>query len=520
MQSLGLLSLVVALSLMIKATAVTFYISPMGSDSNLGTSPASPWLTAAHASVHKFDSGDAVLFEAGVDHVFDIGLVVRSVPPFPSSYHRSLANPIVISSYGDSFSRARLLINATLSNGITVLSTAGVEVSNVDLQHIGGSKAIFHGVQFSSDIMTGDRIVGGGIWNVSVSGFVNGISIEADGCQGFQDIIIENVAATDSIGSGISIDGFYTSTCFSHSNILIRGCNADYNPGDSDVTNSWTGSGIVASAVDGIVIERCRASFNGFRNGHTPGGPYGIWFWNTNNGTIRHCVSHSNSNGQPPMTANDGGGFDLDGGCTNCLIEYSLSFNNTGAGYLVCSFGGPRPVINNTIRYSVSFGDGVATAPPSSLFTFTPDELLNTVVIGNTFISKNGEAVFGSGFGLPANGLVMEGNAFLSLAGGPIGLFEPDPPKNAIFSGNEYWSSEAGRWNITWGSGFSYTSLEDFRFGAGQEIDSSGAPTGSSQDPLLTTSDGFFKSCVEWEPGFPDIPNSPYLNKVRAFSGC
>ena len=51
-------------------------------------------------------------------------------------------------------------------------------------------------------------------------------------------------------------------------------------------------------------------------------------------------------------------GFDLDGGCSACVIEFCLSYNNSGPGFLVCSFGGPDATVYNTVRYSVSYNDG------------------------------------------------------------------------------------------------------------------------------------------------------------------
>lgn len=45
--------------------AVTYYVSAVGSDANLGTSPALPWLTVGHVNGFPLQPGDAVLFRAG-----------------------------------------------------------------------------------------------------------------------------------------------------------------------------------------------------------------------------------------------------------------------------------------------------------------------------------------------------------------------------------------------------------------------------------------------------------------------
>src|SRR5205814_224044 len=54
----------------------------------------------------------------------------------------------------------------------------------------------------------------------------------------------------------------------------------------------------------------------------------------------------------------DGGGFDLDGGCTNGVIQYNYSHDNYGAGYLLYQFAIARPFNNNTVRYNISQNDG------------------------------------------------------------------------------------------------------------------------------------------------------------------
>jgi hypothetical protein len=50
-----------------------------------------------------------------------------------------------------------------------------------------------------------------------------------------------------------------------------------------------------------------------------------IWAWDADNVTIRNCSSHDNLSQN-----NDGGGFDLDTGVTNSVVEYCTSYNNYG----------------------------------------------------------------------------------------------------------------------------------------------------------------------------------------------
>ena len=76
------------------------------------------------------------------------------------------------------------------------------------------------------------------------------------------------------------------------------------------------------SGVDGGLVERCIAHSNGGTNGHLGGGPFAIWAWNANAVRIAHCVAYNNFNGHPAGNSNDGGGFDLDGGTSNCVVEF------------------------------------------------------------------------------------------------------------------------------------------------------------------------------------------------------
>ena len=114
-----------------------------------------------------------------------------------------------------------------------------------------------------------------------------------------------------------------------------------------------TGSGI---AIDGFrrgTIEYCEAYQNGALCDATEsGGPVGIWAYNFDRALLQFNKSHHNhSNNQA-----DGGGFDLDGGTTNSVMRYNVSWGNDGYGFQLWDFfwGEFR---NNRIHHNVSLMD-------------------------------------------------------------------------------------------------------------------------------------------------------------------
>jgi len=117
-----------------------------------------------------------------------------------------------------------------------------------------------------------------------------------------------------------------------------------------------TGNGIVLSSVDSGMIEYCTAFNNGeFCENPTSGGPIGIWVWDSRGVTIQFCESYDNKTGNFA----DGGGFDLDGGCVNCIMQYNYSHGNHGAGYGIYQYSNAREFKNNIVRYNISKNDGL-----------------------------------------------------------------------------------------------------------------------------------------------------------------
>ena len=495
----------------------TYYISPSGSDAAPGTSPSTAWLTAARASQLILQPGDAVLFEAGATphELGGAGLLVRG------------AGPVRVAAYGGGGARALLHVDAHLTFGVRATDVAGgVEVSNLTLLHTGADKALFNGVEALSTGAAA-RLPGAvSLHDLEAGNFSTGVYIGAAGCGGFSSVRIARATAWGSLASGIASEGAYGAGCKSHADVEVSDCTARDNPGDAANARSWSGSGIVLSGIDGALITRSTAYRNGGRNGHAGGGPVGIWLWNTHNGTISHSLAFANSNGHPSGSSNDGGGFDLDGGCSACVIEYCLSYNNSGPGFLVCSFGGPDATVNNTVRYSVSYNDGrVSGNGAAGVNFFTPDALAGLAIYGNTLVSSHPTLplLAPTPFGVPASRVSIASNALLALNGAPLLAMPPaQSPAGVAVSGNAYWGGRAGAFAVQW-QGMAYASLEAFRAGSGQERTPQGAPTGSDSDPHAAPS-AFFAPCVPAAPAgeaaIPSIPNSPVLDAMRGFSGC
>lgn len=542
---LAALSSLLAAHLAGPAGATQYFIAPSGDDGAAGTSPSAPWRTTARANALSLQRGDAVLFLGGVDH--DAGTLVVTV----ADAGVGAGAPVLVSSYGGSPAgqRARLHTDARVAAAVIVSESGGVEVSELDVFGAGTAQAKQAGILLYASVNDtaaagAPRFAGVSVHDVSAQGYQMGVFIYSPFCRGFSGVRISRVVAQNNLINGIASDGAYSSACFSHSDIVVEDSVAFNNSGDPSDASQWTGSGIVLSDVDGALIQRCEAGFNGGSNRHLGGGPCGIWAWGARNVTISHCVSHDNSNGFPLGTPNaqDGDGYDLDGGASDSVIEFSLSFNNAGPGFLVCDFeGSPRRTANNTVRFSVSIGDGRSVDEPAAAMNFySPGvPLVNVSIVGNTFVvdgaGAGGKAVLAPMGGTPLPGLSLLRNVFLALPPpGRAATAAPAPARLLDFSemsaaaaagvnvsGNGYWAGSVGAMRVVWGGGATFASLAAFRSATGEETSADGAPTGSDADPGLQSGARWFFDCVPWFAGtFPDIPSSEALSQLRGFAGC
>jgi hypothetical protein len=120
---------------------------------------------------------------------------------------------------------------------------------------------------------------------------------------------------------------------------------------------------------------------------------------------IQHCESHHNHAG----LTKDGGGFDIDGGSSNCILQYNYSHDNEGAGFLLAEYGAELPFRNNTVRFNISENDGRKNSYGSiSIWGVDSNHRVNeSYVYNNTIYSDEAGIVDG----LPA-ALTLFGNNF------------------------------------------------------------------------------------------------------------
>ncbi len=432
--------------------ATTYYVSPSGNDANTGTTREQAWATISPINSSVFYPGDSILFEGGASFGGNI---------FFSALSRGTAeNPIVVSSFGN----GRAIINSGASFGIKAYNTAGFRIERLKLEGAGRAENKASGIEFYMDL-AGTRLPYISIDSVEVSGFHDvGISIGSwKGSSGFDDISITHSTIHDNGDAGISS---YAEARLGHKNLYV-GYNKVYdNSGLPEKTNLHSGNGIVIGGVDGALIEYCEAYNNGWLNAWKDGGPVGIWGWHCNNLVIQFNESHHNKTG----TGKDGGGFDIDGGCTNCSMQYNYAHDNDGAGYLIAQYNYAPAMKGLVVRYNISENDARKNGYGAiHLWSSGANGGIQDAEIYNNTVYLTPAA-----HGTPRGIYVQSGgvknvrirNNIIQTTGG-LAVVYVDRLTDLRFEGNNYWSSGSA-FKIKWGAN-AFTSLEAWRAATGQE---------------------------------------------------
>lgn len=265
---------------------------------------------------------------------------------------------------------------------------------------------------------------------------------------------------------------------YAHADVQVTDCRAFDNPGNPDYHNNHSGSGIVLYEVDGGLMDRCAAWNNGGLNGSTGGGPVGLWTCASRRVTIQHCESFGNR-----TQGADGGGFDIDGGSEDCVLQYNYSHDNDGPGLMVYTYAyASHTDRGNVVRFNISENDSRRSRAYAGLWIRNDGNGMKGVEVYNNTILVGpwtGQAAGIYGQGVEAS---FRNNLFLAR-GGAIPARVENPHGKLRFENNLYWAGDGSAAQVVWGAA-SYASLADWRAATGQES-IEGQRLGFCQDPKL-----------------------------------
>jgi hypothetical protein len=403
---------------------------------------------------------------------------------FESSDSGTASNPVTIGSYGS----GKATINAGDASALVARNISGFSVRDLNvvgtwdgLSGTGGSGG--SGIVIANSLSNDAKLDYIRIDHVDASHFQwQGISIEGDNAKaGFRDVRITNSAAHDNGDVGIRFEGQFdpASTSYAHSDVYVGWCKA-YNNGGIPNKGSNSGTGIILGDVDGGTIERSIAWNNGGLCNFSGGGPIGIWAWDSNAVVIQSNESYANKTGGNSL---DGGGFDLDGGCTNSILQYNYSHDNDGAGYLMYQFTGARAFGSNIVRFNISQNDG-RQGHYAGVYMGGGSGVKNNQIYNNTiYLTPTSDSTIA---GIKLTG-VGSGNTFrnniIQTTGGvhAIDTNSAYATSSVLFQANDYYPSGSAL-GIKWGSAL-YSDLSTWR-ATGQEKNGSSS-TGTTANPQL-----------------------------------
>jgi hypothetical protein len=458
-----LLMLVSALPL----TATDFFIRANGDDEAKGDSTHAAWRTIERANRARFEPGDRLLFEGGAS--FSGNLVLWKEDAGTSNA------PVVIGSFGE----GRSTILAGQQTGITVENAGGVAIENLIVVGAGRTNNNGYGIRCDNTLTSGQRLGYLRIANVEAQGFgVFGILVGGEHA-GFEHVLITNCVMHDNLRGGMEVAGRlpWDSTAYAHADVLVTHCQAHDNTGDPTYLKNHSGSGMVLYEVDGGVMEYCAAWNNGALC-RSSGGGVGLWTCASRHVFIQYCESFGNRTGGA-----DGGGFDIDGGSVDCVLQYNYSHDNDGPGLMVYTY----PYASFTdrgsvVRFNISENDARKNRYYAGLWVRTDGKEMTGVEIYNNTVLVGpwtDQAAHIYARGVEAR---VRNNIFIAK-GSALPLRVEEPEGRVHFENNLYWR-EGGPTQIAWGTN-THSSLQEWRDQAGQES-LGGGPVGLFANPVLT----------------------------------
>jgi hypothetical protein len=376
-----------------------FYVDVQGSDSADG-SVLHPWKTVGGV---RLKDGDSVFLQGG--QVFEGTLRLERL------------GRVYVGAYG----HGAATIKSGDSSALVLYHVKGVTVRGLHLEGAGRKTGnVKEGLMLNECT----QVL---LDSIDITGFQKaGLMIYASvGVEARRIFAHENGAA------GIEVEGQDKQ---SSRDLKIVHCRTDDNPGDPSNLTNHSGNGIVAGHCTSLMIDSCSATNNGWDMPRIGNGPVGIWCYEADSVVIQHCVAYRN---KTSPGAADGGGFDLDGGVTNSVIQYCLSYENQGAGYCIFQYWGASPWHHNLIRYNISYDDGLVSDARGGVYVWNssgdPKQLYDCEVSHN-LIYNTKQAALSYSEKSARRDLLFFDNVFVgrdSLIRGDRGV--------DVFRGNNWW---------------------------------------------------------------------------------
>ncbi len=446
--------------------AGSYYFSELGNDTTGNGTQSSPWQSIGKLNSLSLSASDSIYLRGGDTFTGGISFTSNQAKDFS-------ANPITLSSWGGA---ASATINSGSSTGLYVQNIGGFNISNLNFLGNGSTNNTAKGISFYLD-KPSTRLNNLTLSNLAISGYgKGGVEIGSwDGAygyvpsgptQGWNNVTLDGVNSHHNGEAGVFVWG---QTRSSNTNVTIRNSTAAYNGGD----------GLLVANTNGALIERSVAH----HNGQTQTGRVGIWAYDSQYITIQHNESYA----QKTTGTTDGGGFDLDGGVTNSVVQYNYSHDNDGAGYLLAQYKAPLGELsNNVIRFNISENDGKKnsygaimtwngnTGTGSNSFAMKDNAIYNNTV----FVSAANSNAFKHLSGT-VSGITVRNNLFVSADGRK--LVDMNGGTGFLFQNNDYWAS--GAFALKWGS-TTYTSLSAWLDAVTNQerVDSNGSGTLTNAD--------------------------------------
>jgi parallel beta helix pectate lyase-like protein len=424
-----------------RSGGTTYYVdAERGSDSATGTSPATAWRTLARVNRGHYRGGGAILLHGGQRFAGTISLGTSNLAG------TSRAQPLWIGSYG----RGRATIQAPREqDGLRAVNVAGVRVSRVDV--VGRGNGSCHetnasawgegaaGIRFLASNLNGTLDEGIEVDHSDVGGFCDGIVVaSADDASRISHVRVASVSAHDNRETGVWT---YDEAHARHSirDVTVTGTRAYRNGGRGGIALFGVDHGTVSNSV-------------AYANSRKESGGVGIWAFDANRIRITHDISYANGSA---AIKKDGDGFDLDRGVSHSVIEHSISHDNGGMGYLVCScvhWARFYSMRDNTVRDNVSRNDGSSGQP--SLYVLGGEPMSGIDIADNRVSSSigSGPLVKVGSYNRRYVRLRLRDNRFVAGGGKRLLNLDPTHAKDLSIEGNR-WRASGGPFTVRWGHG-------------------------------------------------------------------